>query len=83
MVEDRTAAYPLARLRELKYAEAAFLVASVAVWRDIDARDDRPGGYSANVLTKDTDLRVAERAAWNRYRKALDAARVRGVGNGP
>ena len=68
-----TAATALPRLRELKYAEAAFLVASVAVWREIDARDARPGGYPAHVLTKDTDLRVAERAAWNRYRKALDA----------
>jgi hypothetical protein len=60
-------------LRELKYAEAAFLVASVAVWREIDARDARPGGYSAHVLTKDTELRMVERTAWNRYRKALNA----------
>jgi hypothetical protein len=32
-----------------------------------------PGGYSAAVLTKDTELRMVERTAWNRYRKALDA----------
>jgi hypothetical protein len=51
-------------------AEAAFLDASIAVWREIDRLDSRPGGYAPTDM--DVKLREAERAAWERYRALLD-----------
>lgn len=51
-------------------AEAAFLAASAAVWREIDRLDSRPGGYHPTAM--DVDLRRRERAAWECYRRALD-----------
>lgn len=51
-------------------AEMEFLAASVAVWREIDRLDSRPGGYHPTDM--DIELRKRERAAWVRYRDLLD-----------
>jgi hypothetical protein len=56
----------------LAAAEAAFVAASVAVWREIDRLDAEPGGYHPTRMS--VELRQQERAAWNRYRDLLDAA---------
>ncbi len=57
---------------ELFIAEREFLAASVAVWREIDRLSDKPGGYKG--LDASTDLRITERAAWDRYRRLLALA---------
>lgn len=56
-------------------AEREFLAASVAVWREIDKHIDSDGHYKRGVpatLTKDAELRRAEREAWHQYRRFLD-----------
>lgn len=53
-------------------AEKEFLAASVAVWREIDRLSSLPEGYKG--LPPDTDPRIREQAAWERYRSILDAA---------
>lgn len=57
---------------ELGMAEREFLVASVAVWREIDRLDSRPEGYHPTAM--DIELRQRERAAWIRYRDLRDRA---------
>lgn len=52
-------------------AEAAFLAASVAVWREIDRLDSRPEGY--HPVRMSVELRHRERAAWEQYRDLLDS----------
>ena len=51
-------------------AEAAFLAASIAVWREIDRLDSEPGGYHPTRMS--VELRERERAAWKRYRDLLE-----------
>lgn len=58
-------------LGKLIIAERDFLAASVEVWREIDRLSEKPGGYRG--LDSSTDLRIAEREAWERYRRLLDA----------
>jgi hypothetical protein len=53
-------------------AERAFLIASRNVWDEIDRLSVQPGGYRG--LAPETDLRLIEREAWERYRDACDAA---------
>jgi hypothetical protein len=55
---------------DLAEAQAEFLAASVAVWREIDRLDSRPEGYHPTAM--DLELRKRERAAWERYRDLLD-----------
>jgi hypothetical protein len=57
-------------------AEAEFLAASIAVWREIDRLDAEPGGY--HPIRMSVELRQRERAAWERYRATLD--RPQGTG---
>jgi hypothetical protein len=54
----------------LPVAQRAFLDASVAVWREVDRLE---GGGPYPGIAPGTDLRVAERAAWKRYRDLLDS----------
>lgn len=54
-------------------AEAGFLAASVAVWREIDCLDSEPGGY--HPVRMSIKLRQEERAAWERYRPFADLIR--------
>jgi hypothetical protein len=51
-------------------AQAAFLSASIAVWREIDRLDSQPEGY--HPIRMSVELRKAERAAWERLRGFLD-----------
>jgi hypothetical protein len=60
----------------LAAAEAEFLAASVAVWREIDRLDAEPDGY--HPVRMSVELRQRERSAWQRYRDAL--ARPGGCG---
>lgn len=53
-------------------AMTEFLDASVAVWREIDRLSTLPEGYKG--LPPDTDLRIRERVAWEKYKAMLDAA---------
>lgn len=55
-------------------AEAAFLAASAAVWREIDRLSAQPGGYQG-FPGESIALRHAERQAWERYRSSLEAKR--------
>lgn len=55
--------------RERQEALAAFLDASVAVWREIDRLDAEPDGY--HPVRMSVDLRKTERAAWERYRDLI------------
>jgi hypothetical protein len=56
-------------------AEREFLDASVAVWREIDARRDAEGhDVAIEKFEHGRELRLRERAAWERYRdEVLDA----------
>lgn len=54
---------------EHSVAEAAFLDASVAVWREIDRLEAEPDGYHPARMS--VELRQQERAAWQRYRDEL------------
>ena len=56
----------------LRAAEADFLTASIAVWREIDRLDAEPDGYHPTRMS--VELRQRERAAWERYRDLLDGA---------
>jgi hypothetical protein len=56
---------------ELAAARDEFLTLSTAVWREIDRLDAGPYGY--HPVHMSVDLRLAERAAWERYRDLLDA----------
>lgn len=49
-----------------------FVSAVSAVWRDIERREHLPGGYTANVLDEGTELRRAEKRAWQEYRHVVD-----------
>jgi hypothetical protein len=53
-------------------AEAEFLAASVAVWREIDKLTDENDGIYPG-LPQSAELRQRERAAWERYRSFLNA----------
>jgi hypothetical protein len=55
----------------LNTARDEFLAASIAVWREIDRLDAGPYGY--HPVHMSVELRMAERAAWERYRDLLDA----------
>jgi len=59
----------MAEERERSEAEARFLAASVAVWREIDRLAAEPDGY--HPVRMSVELRQAERAAWERYRELL------------
>lgn len=65
-VPERT---PLNQLQR-DLAEAEFLAASIAVWREIDRLDAEPEGY--HPVRMSAELRLAERAAWERYRDLLE-----------
>jgi len=54
---------------ELEAAEAEFLAASIAVWREIDRLDAEPEGY--HPMRMSVELRQAERRSWERYRNLL------------
>jgi hypothetical protein len=54
---------------ELAEAQAGFLAASIAVWREIDRLDAEPDGY--HPVRMSVELRRRERVAWERYRHAL------------
>ena len=58
------------RAMECSHAEAGFLAASIAVWREIDRLDSEPGGYHPTRMS--VELRERERAAWKRYRDLLE-----------
>lgn len=52
-----------------------FVRASVAVWREIDALSQQPGGYHG--LDSSTELRRKEAAAWESYRDLLKNVEVK------
>ena len=54
---------------QLELAEAEFLAASIAVWREIDRLDAEPDGY--HPMRMSVELRQAERRAWERYRDLI------------
>ncbi len=60
-------------------AEREFLAASIAVWRQIDQSTAQMGGYRG--LDASTDLRIAERRAWEKYRQVLDVWESEGRGD--
>ena len=47
-----------------------FLMASVAVWREVDRQSAEPGGYRG--ISPGTALRKRERTAWEAYRSVLN-----------
>ena len=69
--QEKAVAAAVAAERERGDAEAEFIAASVAVWREIDRLDANPGGY--HPIKMSVELRERERAAWNRYRDLLES----------
>lgn len=59
------------RAAVLVEAERVFLDASIAVWREVDRLTRDVGAYPGIPMT--SELRLRERAAWERYRCLLDA----------
>ena len=47
-----------------------FMAAATEVWREIDRLEAEPEGYHPTRMS--VELRLAERAAWERYRAILD-----------
>jgi len=56
---------------EFEDAERAFLDASVAVWREIDAAMERGPYQGIEVTERGVELRRIERDAWERYKRAI------------